>query len=534
MKANFKVLVAVAAYLAIVAKAGLAQDKDDDTCQEEIVHSYRLFPYRPDKPKEKNYICEYIKNDCCSFNSQKLIQVLWARVSQPRLQRVLSLHFSHTRDIITSIQQIIELFEKNQLPEHVKYSAECLQTIDDMRGFVKSNMSTYLGDMLAEVQQRFNDLYKFKKQFYCKICNRGFHKFFHIDNKIVQFSKAFCGDLSSQNVKMSYFLNKELVDVFRVVKNYVQCYSNKNYLLLESTFDFKFKRDELEDINLCRNDQYCERYCQRYSLTDLPAVFIGNRLHLENMKFFLDNHIPDNRGMFSTEPQFVRKYYEMLRKQENDMLEEQGKAPLPATSKASEGEGEGEGDGSMDFFSEGENPSMEEAAFAVYKTSFDFYKSKFIKKKMSKIRKRISEEYDQDLLFQNFLTTNKAKIDFTKYRSHFEEEGLNLYDLLDRENIYVINANLTLYSKEISNTVGELLYLNETNIIKKAMDAGKIMQTDAEVKDAMTNYIKSKIFENVTDADSYLVENSYIDTHMSAWTVTAAAAQLIVLLLAWV
>lgn len=528
MKVNFKVLVALLAYLAVIAKANLAQDEDEDTCQEEIVHSYRLFPYRPDKPREKNYLCEYINNDCCSFNSQKLIQVLWARISQPRLQRVLTLHLSHVEFIINNIKKIISLFERNELPEHVKYSAECLQTIDDMRGFVNSKKSVDLDDMFNEVKQKFNDLYKFKKQFYCQICNRGFHKFINTENKVIQFSNAFCSDLANQNVKVAYFLNKELIDIFRVVKNYVQCYSNKNYLLLDSTFDFKFKKDELEDINLCLKDQYCQRFCERYSLTDLPEVFIGNRLHLQNMRFFLENHIPDNRGMFITEPQFVRRYYEMLRKQQNEMLEEQGKPPLPEGKKASEGEN----DSSMDFFREGENPSLEEAAFAVYKTSFDFYKSKFIKKKMSKIRKRISEDYDQDLIYQNFLTTNKAKIDFSKYRSQFEKEGLNPYDLLDKENLYTINANLTLFSKEISNTVGELLYLNETNIIKKAMDAGKIMQTDKNAKDAMVNYIKSKIFENVTATDSYLVENSYIDTRMSAWTVGVAVSQLIMLMFA--
>jgi hypothetical protein len=528
MKATFNVLVALMAILAITVRADLSQDEEGDTCHEEIVHSYRLFPFRPDKPHDKNYICGYIKNDCCSFNSQKLVQVLWARISQPRLQRVLTLHLSHVEFIINNINKIISLFQRNQLPEHVKYSAECLQTIDDMNGFVKSEKSVYLEAMFNEIKTKFNDLYQFKKQFYCQVCNRGFHKFYNTDNKTIQFSNSFCSDLAVKHVKVSYFLNKELIDTFRVVKNYVQCYSNKNYLLLDSTFDFKFKKDELEDINLCLKDQYCQRFCERYSLTDLPGVFIGNRLHLENMRFFLENHIPDNKGMFITEPQFVRKYYEMLRKQQNEMLEEQGKPALPANNQASDGST----DSNMDFFREGENESLEEAAFAVYKTSFDFYKSKFIKKKMSKIRKRISEEYDQDLVFQNFLTTNKAKIDLSKYRSHFDSEGLNPYELLNKENIYTINANLTLFSKEISNTVGELLYLNETNIIKKAMDSGKIMQSDKESKDAMLNYIKSKIFENSTSANGYLVENSYIDTQMSAWTIGGAAVQLVFLIFA--
>ena len=64
------------------------------------------------------------------------------------------------------------------------------------------------------------------------------------------------------------------------------------------------------------------------------------------------------------------------------------------------------------------------------------------------------------------------------------------------------------------------------------MDSGKIMQSDKESKDAMLNYIKSKIFENSTSANGYLVENSYIDTQMSAWTVGGAAVQLVFLIFA--
>ena len=86
MKSNSRLLISLLYGLLAFHSVSTAEGDEEnvehgegDSCQEEIIHSYRLFPYRPDKPKEKNYLCPELKNDCCSFNSQKLIQVLWAR-----------------------------------------------------------------------------------------------------------------------------------------------------------------------------------------------------------------------------------------------------------------------------------------------------------------------------------------------------------------------------------------------------------------------------------------------------------------------
>lgn len=490
----------------------------EDTCQEELIHSYRLFPHRPDMPRETNYICkEFLKNDCCSFNSQKLIQVLWVRISQPRLQRVLTLHLSHVEFITNQIKAVLELFEKNELPEHVKYSAECLEAVDEMSKFVAEDMAAYLDKMFEETKVKFNQLYKFKKQFYCQLCDRDSHRFFQLTNKVNYFSTKFCANLAEDHVRLSYFLNKELVDIFKVVRNYAQCYSNKNYLLLDQTFEFRFRKDELEDLRLCKDDQSCKNFCLRYSLTDLPDIFIGNRQHLQNMRFFLENHVPDNRGFFVNNSEFVRKYYKMIEQQRNDELEEQGRAPI----KAAADEEAPPASAKMDFYKTSGDADMVNAKFSVYKNSFEFYKSKFIKKKMGKIRRRIGEEYDKALLFQNFLTMNKARVDLSLFRTDIAKEGLNPYDKLDAVNLFAINANLTLFTKQISNAVGELLYLNETNVLAKVVQTSKLMKTDEEAKTAMVNFIKSKIFENTTDANSYLVENSYIDTGLTAPAIKA-------------
>ncbi len=44
-------------------------DHDDLECNNELVNSYRLFPFEISENSHSNYLCPYIGDDCCSFNS---------------------------------------------------------------------------------------------------------------------------------------------------------------------------------------------------------------------------------------------------------------------------------------------------------------------------------------------------------------------------------------------------------------------------------------------------------------------------------
>lgn len=76
--------------------------------------------------------------------------------------------------------------------------------------------------------------------------------------------------------------------------------------------------------------------------------------------------------------------------------------------------------------------------------------------------------------------------------------------------MYVINDDLTLFKRIISNGVGELMYLNETTILEKALETGKKMNEDDEVREAIESFVKQKLFENEGDKKAFMVENPYV------------------------
>jgi len=54
-------------------------------------------------------------------------------------------------------------------------------------------------------------------------------------------------------------------------------------------------------------------------------------------------------------------------------------------------------------------------------------------------------------------------------------EGFNFYDYLNQEDMYITNANLTLYNEVITKEVPALKNLNETDILKKVLEVNKMM-----------------------------------------------------------
>ena len=142
---------------------------------------------------------------------------------------------------------------------------------------------------------------------------------------------------------------------------------------------------------------------------------------------------------------------------------------------------------------------------------------------MLKIRRKISEEYRENfdsMIKDSFLTAGSATINLASYTTRIGKEetdgGINPFELLNKEDIYKIDGKLTLFKTEISNTVGELSYLNETNVIHQAMTNGLRMQVNVEAKTAMTNSLKSMLFENPTQSTIYAIANPYINTSYSA------------------
>lgn len=486
------------------------------TCNQELIRSYRLYPSNEPEIKDPFYICPYLKNSCCSFDSQKMIQVLWIRISQPRLQRILTHNLSSVEYIFETIKGILGIFTKNKLPLNKKYSAECLQSIDDMEDLIKAELADKLTEMFEKIKVAYNNLYKFKRQFYCDICNTENHPFFNIINKRVDFSINFCQKFAQDYINIASFFSFDLIKYFTTVKNYVQCYSNKNFLFLESLDEFKISGEDKNVIDDCRDNLVCAPFCQRYSLTDLPDILIGKKEYFDRMVFFLKHHKPDNRGYFISEPDYVKKYNEMMLQEHLENLRDSGKAVDAEEEDKLNAKIYVEQQNIKRDFEPGDSEEIEKAQLEIYKNSFEFFRTKFVKSKMIQIRKRVSEEYQDSMTFENFLTSMNANINLVQYKMRLTQDGIDPYTNLDKEKMYITNANLTLFSKEISNTVGELLYLNETTILKEMVDTGKLMQENPEVKEAVSVFIKNKIFDKESESSTYIIENPYIDTKLNA------------------
>ena len=271
-------------------------EKEKTSCNLELIHAYKMFPFNNETENYLNYLCPYVFNDCCSFNSQKMIQVLWIRISQPRLQRVLTKHLFHIESIINHLKEVLHLFEVNELPEHEKYSAECLESLSDMRQYIDKNLQEKLDFFYENIKKGFNVLYKFKKQFYCQICNQDNHDFYNLFDKQIYYSKEFCAALSADFKDISWFLNYELVKYYETIRNYILCYKEKNYLLTADLYKFKENTDELSKIAKCRIKNECEEFCNNYSTTDLPEFFIGKENKLERTgKMVSENFDLDQR-----------------------------------------------------------------------------------------------------------------------------------------------------------------------------------------------------------------------------------------------
>jgi hypothetical protein len=385
-----------------------------------------------------------------------------------------------------------------------------------MQELIDADLPRLLEDAFERVKIAYNNLYKFKRQFYCDICNEENHGFFNVINKRVDYSVSFCQKFSADFVPVAYFLNFEIIRYFKTIKNYVQCYTSKNFLFLPSLDDFRVPAEDKNVIDSCRDKLVCAPFCQRYSLTELPAILVGSKDNFDRMVFFLKHHKPNPSGYFTSEPDYLKKYNEMLLQEHLENLRDIGK-PVDA-------EEQNKLNAKLFFeqqnlkrdFTPGKAVEVEKAMMELYKNSFEFFRTRFVQSKMTQIKKRVAEEYEDKMLRQNFLVTSDANINLDEYRVRLMEEGLDPYLLLDKERMYLTNANLTLFTKEISNTVADLLYLNETKIMDQMVETGKLMQSDKNVKEAVASFIKSKIFENEADSQSYLVENPYLDTGKGA------------------
>ncbi len=84
------------------------------------------------------------------------------------------------------------------------------------------------------------------------------------------------------------------------------------------------------------------------------------------------------------------------------------------------------------------------------------------------------------------------------------------------ENLYVVNANLTTFEKEISNAVPDLMDLNETDILKKIVNTTKLMREgETDVKE-FQKYLESKVFGSDKDSTYFMIQNPYIETPMKS------------------
>ena len=283
-------------------------------------------------------------------------------------------------------------------------------------------------------------------------------------------------------------------------------------------------------IDQCRDKLVCAPFCQKYSLTDLPDLLVGSKDNFDRMVFFLKHHKPNPSGYFTSEPDYLKKYNEMLLQEHLENLRDSNKPVDSDDQNRLNANLFFERQNLKRDFTPGKAQEVEKAMMELYKNSFEFFRTRFVQGKMAQIKKRVSEEYDDKMTRQNFLITTDANINLDEYKIRLMEDGLDPYLLLDQEKMYLTNANLTLFTKDIVNTVADLLYLNETKIMDQMVETGKLMQSDKNVKEANSTFIKSKIFEGESESQSYLVENPYLDTGLSAGLLTAVVTACLTLL----
>jgi hypothetical protein len=456
----------------------------ESSCSEELVINYRLYPFENSEIKHENYICPYIKNDCCAFSSQKLIQILWAKLSNPRIQRVLTRNLHHIEVIIKNIQAVLALYENNELPPSEKYSAECLTSLEDMKEFVDGKLHDKLTQMFEDIKLKFSLLYEFKKQFFCHICDQAMHPFLRLFDKQTVYSFQFCNNFSVDFKDVAWFLNYEIIKYFETVRKYIYCYKEKNFLLVEDVQKFEYKRRELKAVSDCRDNDDCQIFCQYYSIGGLHHIFIGDIVDLKKMSTFLEDNKADNRG-------FIEK------------IDDKDKvfSEKPDISK-------------IDFFQEdgpaGIKKDIEDIQLDFYEHTYKMYRKKEIKKKMNFIKSKVKEEFEDKLLYQYFIPINDSSVDLDEFQLILREEGINPYLNWENVDMYIINANLTLYDNPVSNAVADLLDLNKTNIVDKMFNTGKLMKEDGNEKD-IRDYIQSKVFRKSEESKFFMIENPYVD-----------------------
>ena len=460
-------------------------NRPESTCNDELIHSYRLFPRKDITDDQVNYICPFIssKNDCCQMNSQNMIQILWGRISKPRLERELTYHLEALETIINDMKDIMGLFKDGQLPGHTEYSAECLDSVNMMTQLDEEGFEQNLDYMYNYIKTGFERLFKFKKSFYCFVCDRRNHEYVKVFDKQLIVSNSFCQSLSTDYKDLVYFLNFQMIKQFQTIRNFVLCYREKNYLLVKDVYKFKFDKTENKVITDCMFENQCAEFCGKYSVSKLPEFFIGKREWLDEMRKFLEANKVDDQGLF----------------EETEIADDQ------ETVNEAEVEEEMQ---KMEFFKP-ENRTVDQVQWDFWREMFDISKEKMTQKKMASIKRKMKREFDEDMVFQNFINMNKAKINLDVFNLKNEDYGINLYDNLDKEELYKTNAQLTFFMKKLNNTVGELLNLDETVILKHMVTVSKYIKDNEQPSD-MVKYIESKIFKTEEGKANHLIKDPYI------------------------
>ena len=455
----------------------------ENTCNDELIISYKLYPFEKVEEQHRNYICPFIKNDCCAFASQKLVQILWAKLSNPRIQRLLTRNLFYIENIIGNMKSVLKLFKKNVLPENDKYSAECLTSLEDMNDYIDGGLEGKLDTIFEDIKEKFTLLYDFKKQFYCNICNQEYHEYFKIFDRQIYYNNNFCQLFAEDFKDITWFLNYEIIKYFQTIRKYILCYKEKNFLLIQNLDKFIFKRNELRDISECRDNQECTNLCQRYSFSQINDIFIGDIEQLKKMFNFLDENQVDERG-------FVEK-----------VVEEKKFGKQADFTK-------------IDFFQDegvkGVKKDIEEIQLEFYEHSYKSHRKREVTKKMKNLKIKVNSEFDEKNLHQLFITVNESELDLDDFNLVLKKDGLNPYILLNKIDIYKTNANLTLFLNPISNAVPELLDLNKTDIIEKIFNTTKLMKEKNGEED-MKSYLESKVFEGNVEGRYFMVEDPDID-----------------------
>lgn len=171
-----------------------------------------------------------------------------------------------------------------------KKFAHCKKSLDKL-------LTTDIVDLKNKVEvmtKRIDSLLNIKKSLFCFVCDKTKTKYFNMQANTITYSDQFCFDLLTQFSDVLLWKNKEMVEYFNDLTQYLKCYESTGKQL---EFPYKFfGTAQVADmqvlagctgISSLQQVEKCKDLCSRFSLGAFSSFFDGDAVFVENMHTYV-------------------------------------------------------------------------------------------------------------------------------------------------------------------------------------------------------------------------------------------------------